>query len=65
MAPFFKPVPESGAGVYHCGQELASSIDVSITAEDFETVAETIFVTSDECHVNTEYRTVVLDWLAD
>jgi len=60
-----QPCLGSGAGVYHCGQELASSIDVSITTEDFDTVTETIFVTSDECHVNTEHRTIVLDWLPD
>ena len=65
--PWFTPEPcfEAAAGEYHCGQELASSIDVSVTSEDYQNATETIFVTSDECHVITEQRTLVLDWLPD
>ena len=65
--PWFTSEPcwESGAGVYYCGEELASSIDVSIVADSFVTRTETVFVTSDECHVNTEHRTLSLAHLPD
>jgi hypothetical protein len=55
-----EPCFEAAAGEYHCGQELANSINVSVT-ENSEIITETIYVTSDECHVITEHRTIVLN----
>lgn len=64
--PWFAPEPcgELAPGEYVCGNEFAGVMEVSISAEDYGTVIEEIFVLSDECHVISETREVILEDLS-
>ena len=54
-----------GDGSYACGQEFVGPMDITMSADSFELVTESIFVFGDECHAQTESRTVTLEYLPD
>ena len=60
-----EPCADLGGGSYACGEEFVGPMDISISADSFELVTESIFVFGDECHALTEYRTVTLEYLSD